>query len=1030
DKGIAISELKKLIEKLKGKSVETKFEKSSVIQLSNAFKSQRPSILGKQTIFSYSLERKDCSKSKLVTKNNVSNDFSKPVTAHILPLNKKSILKNTNVLAPGMYKLHTKPIQTRTTQLPHNFRKTNKRVSFSTGAIPTTSVSRPQLKSNRMEDRVMLNNSQGKKQEVEDHRRNVMFSKNKTFVTACNDCLNAKTSNVNFICATCGKCVSNVKHDMRVLHSFNGVNSRTKMPIAVLVASDDLRGALFVIYLIFAHSRLFPGPEHVDDEIIAEDQSFAEDALPISQSLEYVSKFDLKAYPEEDDDEDSEEDPEGSLEDDEDDDMDIEADEEEEHSVPADSVVARLLAMSTPPSSPLSPLSSPSPWIPFPPLPPILSPPSPTLSPAPPPSPIHSLGHRAAMIRMRAEAASTSHPPPLPPPFILSHTKSDAPSSGIPPPLPISAPTSLPPSQLPSASHREDRPEVTLPPQKRLGIALGPGYEVGESSSTADRPAGGLRADYDFVATIDREIRHDLGREARLSREAWVRSMDASDLARGEVMSLCTTVLCQTTENRELHAAVRRRQIVTSEMLSINRKRFTEIRGLRTADRTRQLQLIQTLTVIQSLQRQAMIDQGIIDALASHDALRCTNGDDNHNSGTGVKRTERATHEFENQVKFATYTLHSVALTWLNTHVKTVGHDAAYGMPWKTLMKMMTDKYCPQNEIKKLGMEIWDLKVKGTDLTSYSQRFQELALLCGRMFLKESDKIERYIGGLPDMIHGSVVTSKPKIMQEAVEIATELMDKKICTFAERETASKRKFENTSRSTQNQQQQPNKRQNTGRVYTAASGEKKQYGGSKPLCIKCNYHHDGPCAPKCHKCNKVGHFFRDCRSTANTNNVNNQRGTGDNVPAKVYAVGRAGTDPDSNVVTVPSSHRVCWKIVRILWGNETLIIHGDGNNQGNATRLNIISCTKTDKYMMKVFPIFLAHVTTKEVEDKSEKKRLEDVPIVQNFPEVFPEDLPGLPLTRLVEFQIDLVPGAAPVARAPCGLAPSEMKELSK
>nr|GFC36183.1 putative reverse transcriptase domain-containing protein [Tanacetum cinerariifolium] len=120
----------------------------------------------------------------------------------------------------------------------------------------------------------------------------------------------------------------------------------------------------------------------------------------------------------------------------------------------------------------------------------------------------------------------------------------------------------------------------------------------------------------------------------------------------------------------------------------------------------------------------------------------------------------------------------------------------------------------------------------------------------------------------------------------------------------------------------------------------------------------------------------------------------------------------------------------KIVRIPWGNETLIIHGDGSNRGNATRLSIISCTKTEKYVKKGFPIFLAHITTKEVEDMSEKKRLEDVPIVRNFPEVFPEELPGFPPIRPVEFQIDLVPGAALVARAPYRLAPSEMKELVK
>ncbi|GJS46884.1 putative reverse transcriptase domain-containing protein [Tanacetum coccineum] len=106
----------------------------------------------------------------------------------------------------------------------------------------------------------------------------------------------------------------------------------------------------------------------------------------------------------------------------------------------------------------------------------------------------------------------------------------------------------------------------------------------------------------------------------------------------------------------------------------------------------------------------------------------------------------------------------------------------------------------------------------------------------------------------------------------------------------------------------------------------------------------------------------------------------------------------------------------KIVRIPWRNETLIIRSDGSNQGNVTRLNIISCTKTQKYMERGFPIFLAHVTAKEVEDKSEKKRLEDVPIVQDFPEVFPEDLPGLPPTRQVEFQIDLVPEQARARRA--------------
>nr|GFB55783.1 putative reverse transcriptase domain-containing protein [Tanacetum cinerariifolium] len=136
-----------------------------------------------------------------------------------------------------------------------------------------------------------------------------------------------------------------------------------------------------------------------------------------------------------------------------------------------------------------------------------------------------------------------------------------------------------------------------------------------------------------------------------------------------------------------------------------------------------------------------------------------------------------------------------------------------------------------------------------------------------------------------------------------------------------------------------QQHSNKRQNTGRVYTAASGGKKQYGGSKPLCAKCNYHHDGPCAPK-----------RECPKLKNNNNHGNQVGR-NNAPDRVYALSRTGADPDANVVT--------------------------------------------EKYLKKGFPIFLANITTKEVEDKSKKERLEDVPIVLDFPEVMPFGLTNAP-----------------------------------
>nr|GEZ80809.1 hypothetical protein [Tanacetum cinerariifolium] len=301
-----------------------------------------------------------------------------------------------------------------------------------------------------------------------------------------------------------------------------------------------------------------PGPGHADDEIVVEDQRYVEDASPNAQSPEYVLESDFEVHPEDDDDEDPEEDlidyladegdddddEEGSSEDDEDDDMDIEADEEEEeHPAPADSVVVastaadqapsveetepfetdesvatppphpayrmtarisilalvpipawsdseivRLLAISSPPASPFSPWSLPPPQIPFSSLPPILSPPSPVLSPAPPPRPIRSLGYRAAMIRLRDEAASTSSPP----------------------------------VQLPSASRMEDRPEGA---PVSIDMELGGYMREFETRVRQDTNEIYMRLD-------DEQTERQLLAEAMMSREAWVRSTDASDLIR------------------------------------------------------------------------------------------------------------------------------------------------------------------------------------------------------------------------------------------------------------------------------------------------------------------------------------------------------------------------------------------------------------------------------------------------------------------------------------------------------------------
>nr|GEV77954.1 putative reverse transcriptase domain-containing protein [Tanacetum cinerariifolium] len=441
-----------------------------------------------------------------------------------------------------------------------------------------------------------------------------------------------------------------------------------------------------------------------------------------------------------------------------------------------------------------------------------------------------------------------------------------------------------------------------------------------------------------------------------------------------------------------------------------------------------------------------------------------------------------------------------------------------------------------------------NLRVKGNDVVAYTQRFQELTLMCTKFLANETEKVDKYISGLPDNFHGNVMSVRPKTLDETIELANDLMDQKLRTYAERHNENKRKADDSLR---NNQQKPHKKQNVARAYTAGPGEKKVYTGDLPLCTKCNYHHTGQCVPKYGKCKRYGHTTTDCRFNTNRNNNNNKnqkarvcyecgntRHIKKNCPklknrgnssrngvaqGRVYALGGKDASPESNVITgmfllnnryakilfdtgadrsfvsttfsalidiAPTTLEnhydveladgkiigfntiICgctlnfmnhpfnidlmpvllsnfdiiigmtWltkyhgviicdeKIVRVPFGREMLIFQGNGDNQREEPRLNIISCTKAQGYLSKGCDVFLAHITTKEAKDKSKGKRLEDVPIVKDFPKVFPEDFPGIPPARPVEFQIDLVPGATPVARAPYRLAPSEMKELAE
>nr|GEW61847.1 putative reverse transcriptase domain-containing protein [Tanacetum cinerariifolium] len=620
-------------------------------------------------------------------------------------------------------------------------------------------------------------------------------------------------------------------------------------------------------------------------------------------------------------------------------------------------------------------------------------------------------------------------------------------------PAALSLPPLPPPLHMPPpVDCRDDMPEIEMPHRKRLCLStLGSRYEVRESSTT--KTIRGQRIDYGFVNTLDAKARRrgigevrygirdnwidpreivpeiapmTMGEivedETYAAREAWAHSIRLIQAVQSKLQTHQEQVYAHEFQLQTHQTQLQLQSTLIQTQHQLHETRFqmqqTKIAELRETDRRRQGQMAETLRVMGDMRREMGDIQGpstlpnntnpnnmtpeSVHAMIDQALLRnSTNGDGSHSSHEGNRRN-------------------------LQTAC-----PCFYADFMKLLKKKMMEKYCPEGEIMKLEIELWNLKVKENNVSAYTKLFQELTLICTKFAADEIEKINKYVSGLPDNIYGSVKASKPKTLDETIELANDLMDQKLRTYTGKRPTTKERLMIHSETTMVINNRPPK----GKM-SPGSTIWGQVRGSHTVGI-C------PSAPSAIFITMArvprGHFKKDCPKLKNK----------DGEPGWVYAVGNAEKRgnasedriqmssrvrnsydvelADGKIVGVDTIMRGCTlnflnhpfniDLIPIELGSFDIIIGMDLLRRCHAV-IVFISCSKAQEYMAKGCQIFLAQISAKKEEDrqileahiealKPENLKKEDVCEIDGQSERTIQTLEDMMRTCVIDFGKDWV-----------------------